>query len=413
MTDLEIVTGIFAAAVGGAAVGIERQRSGHATGVSARFGGIRTFTLLGGLSGLAGGLFGAGWNGVAIVLVVGAVAIVVAGYIAASRRDVDGTTEVAALVVIAAGVLAGLGRLAVASGVVAVTTLLLVEKSRLHAFVGRINDEELRAAAQFGVMAVVILPLLPDGPFGPFDAVRPRELWLLVLFFTGLSFAGYLARRSLGPRQGYAVAGLLGGLISSTNVTLTYSRLSRTDTSSSGPLATGIVGACTALFPRVLLATAVLDGRVTSALAPYLVAPIAVGVVGVIIGLTRRGDPVSPAMPRNPLQLGSALQMAATFQVVLFAVALARQAFGEAGLVASGAALGLTDVDAMTVSIAKSTATGVAPGKAAEAIAVGILVNSVLKLIIAVVIGSPRLRRIGGGMLAGMTAAAAASLWVW
>lgn len=122
-----------------------------------------------------------------------------AGYIARSRQDVDGTTEAAALVVLAAGVLAGIGSLRIASGIVAILTLLLVEKSRLHALVQRIDDVGLRSGARFAVMALVILPLLPEGPYGPLGGVRPRELWALVLFFSGLSFAGYIARRAVGP----------------------------------------------------------------------------------------------------------------------------------------------------------------------------------------------------------------------
>ena len=183
------------------------------------------------------------------MLTAGAVALVVSGYVAASRKEIDATTEVAALVVIGGGSPPALGWLALASGIIAVTVLLLVEKSRLHALVGRVDDEEMRAAARFGVMAIVILPLLPEGPFGPFGGIRPRELWLLVLFFTGLSFAGYLARRMFGAGRGYPLAGLLGGLISSTNVTFTFARLSRREPTLAGPLAMGAIAACTMLFP--------------------------------------------------------------------------------------------------------------------------------------------------------------------
>ena len=125
------------------------------------------------------------------------------------------------------------------SGVIAVTVLLLVEKSRLHALVARIDDDEMRAAARFGVMAVVILPLLPEGPFGPWGSIKPRELWVLVLFFTALSFGAYVARRLVGPGRGYTLAGLLGGLISSTNVTFTFARLSRQEQALSRALAVG------------------------------------------------------------------------------------------------------------------------------------------------------------------------------
>src|SRR5262245_10447257 len=197
------------------AIGLERQWSGHASGPRARFGGLRTFTLLGALAGISGSLAAADREGLALVLLAAAASLVVMAYVAASRTDVDATTEASGLVVLAAGVLAGLGRLQLASAIVAVTTLLLAEKTRIHAIAARIDDESLRAALRFGVMAIVLLPLLPEGPFGPWGSVRPRALWMLVLLCSGLSFAAYLARRLAGNAHGYPLAGMLGGMISS------------------------------------------------------------------------------------------------------------------------------------------------------------------------------------------------------
>lgn len=411
MTDLAMLSGIVVAALGGAAIGVERQRSGHASGTNARFGGVRTFTLLGGLGGIAGWLVTVELTGVAVVLSAGAVVLIAAGYVAASRRDVDATTEVAALVVVAAGVMAGIGRVAFASAAIATTALLLIEKSRLHSLVARIDNEELRAAARFGVMAIVILPLLPEGPFGPLGGVKPRELWLLVLFFTGLSFTGFLARRIVGSTHGHALAGVLGGLISSTNVTFTFARLSRNQRTLSRTLAVGTIGACTMLFPRVLVATSVLSVPVAQALLPYLIAPFALGLAALVIWLRRNPDLGHPTdTPPNPLQIGPALQMAATFQVVLFAVDLARRLFGDLGLLMSGAVLGLTDVDALTISMAKSAGDGVAIVVAAQAIAIGILANSILKTGLALALGTPQFKRIGGIALGAMALAVAASI---
>lgn len=158
-----------------------------------------------------------------------------AAYVAASRRHVDGTTEVTALVVLAAGLLAGTGAIVLASALFVVTTLLLVEKPRLHSIVARIDDAGLRAGVRFAVMAIVILPLLPRGPLGPLGAVRPRQLWFFVLLFSGLSFAGYLVRRVVGTERGYSVAGLLGGFLSSTAVAFTFARTSRENQSASFP----------------------------------------------------------------------------------------------------------------------------------------------------------------------------------
>ena len=206
-----------------------------------------------------------------------AAAITVAAYVAASRHDIDGTTEVAALVVLAAGVLAGLGMLRLASAIITIEILVLLEKSRLHALVRRIDDLELRAAVRFAVMAVVVLPLLPTGSYGPWGGVRPRELWLLVLFFSGLSFLGQLLGRVVGPGRGYVVGGALGGLASSTNVTFTFARLSRADPASARALAIGAVCANAVLYPRVFVALAVMNAALIPAVAPYLIAPALAG----------------------------------------------------------------------------------------------------------------------------------------
>jgi uncharacterized membrane protein (DUF4010 family) len=206
--DLSIGISLAVAALGGAAIGLERQWSGHASGPQARFGGIRTFTLLGGLGGVAGWLSVSSLLPVAVVLLAASAALVVSAYVAASRADIDGTTEVAAIVVLAAGTLSGAGQVALGSAVIAATTVLLLEKSRLHTLAARIDDAALRASARFAALACIILPLLPPGPFGPLNAIRPRELWLLVLFFSGLSLVGWIARRLVGPHQGVIVSGL-------------------------------------------------------------------------------------------------------------------------------------------------------------------------------------------------------------
>lgn len=410
MMTFDIVP-LLVATLGGAAVGFERQWSGHADGPAARFAGIRTFTMLGAVGGFSGWLWAAGVTAPAAILLAGAVTIVAIGYLSASRQDVDGTTEVAALVVLGAGVLAGLGSVRVASGIIALATLLLVEKSRLHAIVQQIDDVGLRSGARFGVMALVILPLLPEGPYGPLGGVRPRELWVLVLFFSGLSFAGYLARRVVGSGHGYLVTGLLGGMMSSTNVTFTFARTSRTDAAHERGLAFGAVAANAMLYPRVLVATAILNPAVVLPLLVYLSAPALLAALVAAVGARRSSDENVPAAPlHNPLQLADALQMAVLFQVVLMAVYVTRESWGASGVFTSAAVLGLTDVDALTMSMARGVGSAVTPDMAATAIAVGVLANTGMKLGLAVVLGSPRFRMIAGGALALMLLTLAAAL---
>jgi len=398
--DTSEVVRLLIAALGGAAVGLERQWSGHAEGPAARFAGIRTFTMLGAIGGLGGWLWTMDASVPAAILLAGAVAIVATAYVAGSRQDIDGTTEVAALLVLAAGVLAGMGSVRVASGIVALLTLLLVEKSRLHAMVERIDDVGLRSGVRFAVMALVILPLLPTGPYGPLGGIRPRELWALVLFFSGLSFGGYLARRLVGPGHGYLVTGLLGGLVSSTNVTFTFARASRSDTARERALAFGTVAANAMLYPRVLVATAILNPALVPPLLLLLAPPAAAAALVAAVGARRpTADGATDVSLHNPLQLLGALQMALIFQAVLMAVYVARDVWGASGVLTSAAVLGLTDVDALTVSMAKGVAQAISPAVAATAIAVGVLANTGMKLVLALLLGSAQFRFIAGGAL--------------
>lgn len=412
--DVNAVLALAVAALGGAAIGLERQWSGHATGPRARFGGIRTFTMFGGLGGLAGLMASGGLLPLAVVLLAGAAALVVAGYAAASRRDVDGTTEAAALVVLAATALTGAGHIVLGSAVVAATVLLLVEKTRLHAAVARIDDAALRASARFAALACIVLPLLPSGPYGPFGAVRPRALWGLVLFFSGLSFAGWIARRVIGPHQGVIVSGLLGGVISSTSVTLTFARESRARDASRLALAGGAIGACTVMLVRVTLACLVLNPDLAMALPRYIAAAFVVGTVALLAvwRVTSHGS-VTSHVADSPLQLRAALQMTALFQVVLVVILAVQTRWGTEALVPTAFFLGLTDLDALTLSLARSAAVSGATEATVVALVWGILANTLLKLTVALVIGRGWFRAGTGAALGAMALSLIAALVIF
>lgn len=404
--------GVAVSILGGAAVGVERQHSGHATGPDARLGGVRTFTLLGTVAGMAGWLTSHGYALPAGLLVAGAVALIVAGYIRASTRDIDGTTEVAALVVLGAGVLGGLGELRLSAALTTITVLLLVEKPRLHRMVDRLDETALIAAVRFAVMSVVILPLLPEGPYGPGPGIKPRELWVVVLLFSGMSFVGYVAQKLAGA-AGYPITGLLGGLVSSTSVTLTFARLSKSHAGQAAPLATGVVAASTVLFLRVAVAVAILNASLLATLGVYLAAPFAAGLVALALAWrSMQGSAGSRSELKNPLQLRAAIEMAAIFQVVLFAVHFIRMRMGEGGLLAGGFVLGLTDVDALTLSMARSVSTGTTVDAACRAILMGTIANSLMKAVIAVTIGERRFAWQAAASLAAMAAAGAAMLFL-
>lgn len=407
------------AALAGLAVGIEREWSGHASGPNARFAGVRTFLLLGLVGGVAGIFLERDAELIAVALLLAGGALTVAAYVMASRRGgeaVDGTTEAAAIAVLALGTLAGTGDLGLAAGAAAIMVLILREKSGIHRFVARIDDVGMRAALQFAVLALVILPLLPTGPFGPYGGIEPRKLWVVVLILSGISFIGYVARRLVGESRGYGATGLLGGLVSSTGVTLSFSRLSRDHQTLGSPLALGVVGACTVLILRVLAVTLALNPALPLPLARYLAIPFMIGGVIVTVWFLRSGR--RPATrgegdSRNPLRLGSALAMAVGFQAVLMGVAFVRERFGDAGILPTAALLGLTDMDALTLAMSRLGRTEPALTLAARAVAIGILSNTVLKLGIALILGRGRFRLDAGLGLVCLGVASLAGLWLF
>lgn len=398
----------------GLAAGLEREWSGHASGPNARFAGLRTFFLLGLIGGVAGMLANAGQPTVAAALTLGAVSLCVAAYAMAVRRSdatPDGTTEAAALAVVALGAMAGIGWIGLAAGAGAIVVLMLSEKARLHWLVQRLSAPELQAGLQFAVLAVVVLPLLPSGPYLGVLAVRPRTLWAIVLLFSGLNFGGFIARRIVGVERGYGIAGALGGLISSTAVTLSFSRQSRANEETATSLARGVLAACTVLVPRVFVVSAAMNPAVALALLPFLAPPFIAGLLLVVLGWRPESATavVHEAKAENPLHFAAAIRMAVAFQVAMVLVAVCRRWLGDLGVLASGAALGLTDVDALTVSLSRVDA-AVAAATAARAIAIGVLSNTLLKLTLALVFGGARFRRRASLGLAGLALASAAGL---
>lgn len=401
-----LVIRLAIAALVGLAVGIEREWSGHgAHGPEPRFAGVRTFFLVGGTGGMAGWLLTIGYGASAVALVSGMSLLVATAYWVAARDGgaaIDGTTEVAAILVLGLGILAGVGETAVAGGAGAVAVLALSEKDTIRAAIERLDETEMRAALHFAVLALVVLPVLPDKTYGPLGGINPRELWSVVLIFSGLSFAGFIARRLVGESRGYGVTGALGGLVSSTAVALQFSRLSRERPALSPPLAIGTVAATTVLIPRVVAVSYLLNHEVAFALLPYLAPAFIAGVAMVGALLLRakpsREDGQDAFVERNPLGLAMSIKMTLAFQATLMLIEFVRAQYGSSGVLVSAALLGLSDTDALTLSMNRlGSATG-AVALAAQAIAVGVSSNALVKLVIALALGGPayRLRAAAG-----------------
>jgi uncharacterized membrane protein (DUF4010 family) len=387
------------AALVGAGVGLEREWTVQSSGQDVRFAGLRTFMVLGLLGGIAGLLISEAAALAGSMLLLGGMGLTVAAYVMAARRpdhDIGGTTEAAALVVIALGALAGAGFMMLAAATGSLVVLALSEKKRLHWLVGRVGRPELQATLQFAVLAFVVLPILPEGPFGGALALRPRAVWGFVLLFSGLNFLAYILQKAVGPGLGEIVTGATGGVVSSTLVTLNFSRRSRGEHKHAEALAFGVIAACTVLVPRVVIVSTFIAPAMMLPMAKLLWPCLLVGLAATYIGWRRQkpnGEEQLAQEIRNPLRLRSAIEMALVFQVAMIVIAYARDRWGTAGIYTTAAALGLTDVDALTMTMARLDG-GLSIDMAARAIAIGIISNTVLKLVMGVSLGAPAFRKV-------------------
>jgi len=334
----------------GLLIGLQRERA------AGQVAGIRTFALIAVLGTVAGTLadrFG-GWLVVAGLLGVAAV-LAMANRIRMEAGELDPgtTTEMAALMTFLVGAGLPAGYLTEAVVVGGGTAVLLQLKRPLHGFVERIGPDESRAIFRLVLLALVVLPLLPNHPLGPYGVLNPRQIWFMVVLIVGISLAAYVAYRLLGPRGGTLAAGLLGGLISSTATTVSQAR--REDGPGRAAAASVIVLASAAVFARILVEVAVVNASMLPAAAPPLL--LMTGCMAGAAGwgyLRERGEMEATAAQREvPSQLRTALTFGLLYAVVLVAAAAARENFGTGGLYAVSALSGLTDVDAITISAAQ------------------------------------------------------------
>jgi uncharacterized membrane protein (DUF4010 family) len=340
----------------GLLVGLQREWS------KSEIAGVRTFPLISIFGTLTGALAErvGGWTVAAALLAVAAMLVIgnLAG-IRAGSGDPGLTTEAAALVMFAVGVAISQGLTGPAVVVTGAVAVLLQWKRQLHSFVARIEEAELRAVSRLVLIGLVILPALPDRDLGPYGVLNPFEIWLMVVLIVGISLAAYVAYRLLGARGGVLVTGLLGGLISSTATTLTYSQKAREMSSSTAMAGAVIVLSSASVFGRVLVEVSVVAPVVLPNVAPPLLAMTGVIAVLAWMALARcRRDALPERDQQPPSTLSSAILFGLLYAVVLLAVAVARRHFGEGGLYAVAAVSGLTDMDAITLSTSQLIRSG-------------------------------------------------------
>jgi uncharacterized membrane protein (DUF4010 family) len=391
----------------GLLIGVEREHS--RVDDEPLFAGVRTFPLIVLTGYLAGLLSQAGFVWVLPVALAGTCAIVVAAYVANLGGAHKGaTTEFMALLAFIFGALAALGMLIPAATFAVVTTLLLSTKGPLHQLAQGIREDEIYAILKFGIVSVIVLPLLPNRAFGPFQVLNPRLIWWMVVLISAVSMIGYLLTRLLGAHHGVAVTGMLGGLASSTAVAFGLSQQAREAADSlAKSFALGIVIASTIMFFRQLvLVFVVAPGLIRTVMLPMAL-PAVIGVGGsLFLWRQKTTDQESTVPLKNPMELGSAIKFGLVFAVVLFVARAGYQYFGTSGIYAAAALAGLADVDAITISAAGLAKQGVlAPSTAGTAILLAGAMNTLVKGGIAAVLGGPALRRVTVPIFAALTVA--------
>jgi uncharacterized membrane protein (DUF4010 family) len=387
----------------GLLIGFEREQSSGSDGRTGdtSMGGIRTYpavALAGALATMLSREVGS-WIAVAAFSAVAALVAISYADDVRHGRDRGLTSEAAMLVVFLLGALAptqGLlattqeKQVVVLFSVAVVVTLLLSLKPSLHAIARKATKDDVYATLKFLLVAVVLLPLLPDRAYGPLDVLNPYRIGLLIVLIAGVGFTGYVAVRALGPGKGLGITGLVGGLVSSTAVTLASAGHARREPALSASCAMAVVLANTVMGPRVLVIVAAVNPDFARVLAVPIAAVTLVGCVASWV-FWRRAQGASAAAAaleiRNPFELTSAIKMGALLAAVLFVSKAAAVNLGTGAVYVTSVFAGATDVDAIAVSMAHLTGAQVAAPVAGTAVLVAIAANTVTKAGIATVVG--------------------------
>ncbi|MEI9990983.1 MAG: DUF4010 domain-containing protein [Rhizomicrobium sp.] len=414
MDTLAILQRLLLALAIGLLVGIERGWQERDGKEGSRAAGVRTFALiglLGGVSALLSRFAGPLFLGFAIIAFAAALLPFVWREAEAAGSS-SATGMIAGLVTFALGAYAVIGNASAAAAGGIAATIILAERKVLHEFVSQLKWSELRAALLLLTMTFVLLPILPDRTVDPWDALNPRQLWLMMVVIAAVSYVGYICVRVAGERAGLIYAAAAGGLVSSTAVTLAYSRLSAKSPQSAMALASGVTAAWTVSLLR--------QSSIAVALAPAMLAPLGstlgppaalLAVITLVLYLrAAKLEAQSPLVLSDPFELSEVLRFGLLLAVVLLAAKLSGSWTHELSLIPLAAASGAVDVDPITLSAAKLTGTTIAPAYAATVVMVAAGSNVVCKSTVALLLGS---RAFAGYVLGAAIAAAAVAAAAW
>jgi uncharacterized membrane protein (DUF4010 family) len=402
----------------GLLVGLQREYAHlQETQDEKTFGGARTFALFG-LLGCTAAFLADRMDSAMVFVVIAAIigGLVMISYIATARQGSIGmTTEAAAVVTLLAGAICFLGEPAVAAALGVAMTVLLALKLQTRVLVRNITQSDVYATLTFAVITLIILPVLPSRSYGPppFDVLVPYKIWLMVVFISGISFLGYLLIKVVGARRGVGLTGLLGGLASSTAVTLSFAQRSRDISGLERPFAMAILLAWSVMFMRVMVEVAVINPALFRIVWIPMTAALVVSASYCVYlyRLQSTGKQEEQDMFKNPFELGPALTFGLIYAAILLVANAARLYLGNTGIYLSSIASGLADVDAITLSLAElSRVTGdLDLHTAARGIVLAAVSNTLVKGGIVLGMGSVMLRK---AILPGLLATLATAIGV-
>lgn len=398
METVELIQRLSVALAVGLLIGLERGWQERSIAEGERAAGLRTLAL----SGLLGGVWGAlalrtqgSGGGVALGVAFFAFTAAVAAFRfreIVHDKTYGVTTVVAAMLAFVLGAFAVLGDMQVAAAGGVAAAALLALKTLLHAWVRRITWEELRSGLVLLAMTFVLLPLLPNRTVDPWDSLNPHSLWLLTILLASLSFAGYLAIKLAGEDRGIMLTGIAGGLVSSTAVTLSLSRLARESPDRTSLLVAGMLAAGAVMMMRVLVLVGLINTDMIVRVGPPLVTAAAVQAAAAFVLQARRleGEEGHHGIVLgNPFDLATVLKFGALLTVISVAAKIAAANAGQAGAYVLAAISGLADVDAITLSMSRLGGGILSPAAAGFAILIAVTVNTIVKAGLCRVVGGP------------------------
>ncbi|WP_043979255.1 DUF4010 domain-containing protein [Novosphingobium sp. P6W] len=383
MDETHPLVRLAAALATGLLVGMQRGWALRDRTAGSRVAGFRTFGLLGFCGGLASLLP----TGVGAAMAFGVCAVVTIGYTKeADQSDLSATSAIAAIATFAAGFAAVAISVQVGLGTGAATFAILSARHSMHTLLRGMDEAEIDAGARFAVVALIILPLLPDTAMGPYDAWNPRHVWMIVVFVTGMSFFGYAAARRLGGKKGTMIMAFLGAMVSSTAVTADCARQLRTDQEGGASLTAGIAVASIVMFVRVEILVIMLAPDAAPSMAFILAPAVLTSAAFAFSAWQDSGRQAHSPTLANPLSLSTAFMLAAWVAILAVASHWALELFGRSGIAIVLGLTGLVDVDAAVITVGSLPAPVLANPAGGLILVTPVAANTVMKAVMTVAI---------------------------